>query len=477
MKTHLLVKKEHIESVNAAFADTGITITTEGKDYLGGAIGYTPFIKQFIERKTQSWLKELKTLCEIAKSQPHATYAAFTHGLCSKWNYALRVTNLEELSGSELLQPLETAVTSQFIPALTGQSPPGDSVRKLLAFPAHLGGMGLINPVTLYAEQHSLSKLISSPLVDRVLNQTQPLGGCHSEQQQLKSTAKFEKQSRLKDEIKVIRSQLPSNLQRCIDLSQEKGASSWLTALPIDKHGFAVHKSAFRDALSLRYDWPLLNQPSHCNCGHVFSIDHVLSCPTGGFPSIRHNEVRDVTASMLSEVCHAVTIEPHLQPLSGESLSHRSANTEDNARLDIAAYGFWGSRFERAFFDVRVFNPCARSNHQASLQSTYRRHEQEKKRQYDQRIREVEHSTFTPLVFSTTGGMSRAATTFYKRLAAILSEKREIPYSQMMGWIHCQLSFSLLRASILCIRGAKFSVAKGALHEPIDLQIAEGYLP
>ena len=203
----------------------------------------------------------------------------------------------------------------------------------------------------------------------------------------------------------------------------------------------------------------------------------MLSCPTGGFPSIRHNEVRDVTASMLSEVCHAVTIEPHLQPLSGESLSHRSANTEDNARLDIAAYGFWGSRFERAFFDVRVFNPCTRSNRQASLQSTYRRHKQEKKRQYDQRIREVEHSTFTPLVFSTTGGMSRAATTFYKRLAAMLSEKREIPYSQMMGWIHCWLSFSLLRASILCIRGARSSVAKGALHEPIDLQIAEGHLP
>ena len=48
VKTHLLVKKEHIESANEVFADTGITITTEGKDYLGGAIGYTPFIKQFM---------------------------------------------------------------------------------------------------------------------------------------------------------------------------------------------------------------------------------------------------------------------------------------------------------------------------------------------------------------------------------------------------------------------------------------------
>ena len=57
----------------------------------------------------------------------------------------------------------------------------------------------------------------------------------------------------------------------------------------------SVHKSAFRDALSLGYDWPLSNQPSHCACGHSFSIDHSLSCPTGGYPSIifsiiiRHN--------------------------------------------------------------------------------------------------------------------------------------------------------------------------------------------
>ena len=105
-----------------------------------------------------------------------------------------------------------------------------------------------------------------------------------------------------------------------------------------------------------------------------------------------------------------MTTEPHLQPLSGESLSHRSAITEDGARLDVAMYGFWGGRFEKAFVDVRVFNPSAQSNRDASLSSVYRKHEQEKRRQYDQRVREVEHATFTPLVLSTTGGMGRAAT-------------------------------------------------------------------
>ena len=114
--------------------------------------------------------------------------------------------------------------------------------------------------------------------------------------------------------------------------------------------------------------------------------------------------------------------------LSGQSyLSYRAS------LLDASAYGFWCGRFERAFFDVRVFNPCTRSNRQATLQSTYRRREQEKKRQYDQRIRDVEHSTFTPLVLSTTGGMGRAATTFYRRLVAMLSEKRDVAYSKMIG--------------------------------------------
>ena len=208
-------------------------------------------------------------------------------------------------------------------------------------------------------------------------------------------------------------------------------------------------------------------------------IAHALSCPTGGYPSIRHNEVRDITASLLTEVCHSVSIEPHLQPITGESMSHRTANTDDQSRLDIAASGFWGGRFERAFFDVRVFNPSAQSNQQTSLTSTYRRHELEKKRQYEQRVREVEHSTFTPLVLSSTGGMGKSATTFYKRLSSMLSEKRDVPYSTMIGWVRCRLSFALLRASIMSIRGARSSrhrPAEEVLLEPVEVQAAEGHL-
>ena len=258
----------------------------------------------------------------------------------------------------------------------------------------------------------------------------------------------------------------------------EKGASSWLTVLPLEEHHFSLHKQAFRDALALRYGWLPSQVPSNCPCGHPFSTQHVLSCPKGGYPSIRHNELRDFTASLLSETCHGVAVEPSLQPVTSESLNGASANRQEGARLDIVASGFWGSTFERAFFDVRVFNPFAPSNRHSSIAATYRQHERVKKRQYEQRIWEIEHSSFTPLVFSTTGGLAPAATTFYKRLASMLAEKWNQPYSSTIGWLRCRLSFSLLRSSIMCIRGARSSAHKfqSQLEAAVDLTVADSNL-
>ncbi len=65
-------------------------------------------------------------------------------------------------------------------------------------------------------------------------------------------------------------------------------------------------------------------------------------------------------------------------------------------------------------------NPHAPSNRHSNC---YRKHEQEKKRQYEQRVREVEHASFTPLVLSASGGMENQATIFYKRLASSLALK------------------------------------------------------
>ena len=84
-------------------------------------------------------------------------------------------------------------------------------------------------------------------------------------------------------EANVLDSQLPSPLQKAVDLAHEKGASIWLTALPLKDHGFALHRAAFHDAMALRYRWPPSNLPSKCDCSNNNSIDHV---PKEGFPPL-----------------------------------------------------------------------------------------------------------------------------------------------------------------------------------------------
>ena len=79
---------------------------------------------------------------------------------------------------------------------------------------------------------------------------------------------------------------------------------------------------------------------------------------TGGFPAVRHNEVRDITASMLTEVCHGVATELHLQLLTGETMIHRSVNTEAGARLDVARYvRFLGRSIREGIFGCEGFQP------------------------------------------------------------------------------------------------------------------------
>ena len=153
--------------------------------------------------------------------------------------------------------------------------------------------------------------------------------------------------------------------------------------------------------------------------------------------------------SLVSEVCSNVAVEPELQQLTGEKLQGGFANRDNGARVDVAANGFWGPGRERTFLDIRVFNPYPSANKKSSLSLTYRRHENEKK---SQRIKhEVELSSFTPLVFSITGGMARGATVFYKSLASMLSEKWDQHYSTTLGWLRVTLGFSLLKSAIQCI--------------------------
>jgi len=110
-----------------------------------------------------------------------------------------------------------------------------------------------------------------------------------------------------------------------------KGASTWLTALPLTEHGFALHNSA-------------------------------------------------------CELC----VEPDLWPVTSDRLNGASVNSQDGARLNVSANGVWDGRFQKTYFDVRVINPLAPSNRNKALAAVCRKQELEKKQAYQHRIQEVE---------------------------------------------------------------------------------------
>ena len=468
LKTSLVVKEEHAEKAAVVFQDTKVDITSIGKRYLGGAIGSDSFVKGFVKERVANWVREVERLSVFAKSQPQSSFAAFTHGLVSKWVYLCRVTEIPQ----QLLEPLERAIQQSFLPALTGQAPPNPEVRRLLALPSRLGGLGITNPTTMPEEQYAASTKISAPLVELIRSQRGDPLAVRSLQKELRKDCSVQRRAQQEINAIEVMADLPAEMRRNVLVYKERGSSAWLTALPIEQHGFVLHKGDFRDALCLRYGWPLLYAPSTCSCGATFEPDHMLTCKYGGYLSQRHNEIRDLTAKMLKETCSNVVTEPRLQTITGECLP-RTANQDDEARVDIRANGFWNRSSQEAFFDVRVVHPFAPSYRNTHVATLLRTHESRKKREYGERIRDVERGSFTPLVLTTTGAMGKEADVFFKRLASLLSDARDEPYSVTINWIRCRLSFALLRSSILCIRGSRPRKADLDVHQ-IALASAEG---
>ena len=106
----------------------------------------------------------------------------------------------------------------------------------------------------------------------------------------------------------------------------------------------------------------------------------------------------------------------------------------------------------------------------STLSQCYVVNEQGKRRAYDEHFREMERACFSPLVFSASGGIGPSATTVYSKLASMLADKRDRPYSHCIFWLCCLLCFSLVRSAIMCIR-SHLSVA----HRPIPSNVNQAY--
>ena len=66
---------------------------------------------------------------------------------------------------------------------------------------------------------------------------------------------------RLDDKLEDLRNFLPEKTKRAVDLAAEKGASSWLSVIPVKEMDLNVNNREFKDAAHLSYDWQISDLP------------------------------------------------------------------------------------------------------------------------------------------------------------------------------------------------------------------------
>ena len=370
----------------------------------------------------------------------------------------------------EHLHPVESILSNKLTPAMFGGDRP-DVPDELLALNPKDGGLGIESPMSIATEQYKASKFKTQIHTDTIINQECVMRDEASNGKSSKEINEQDRQERTaRRKQRVEQVEIPDHLKQWVEQAKDEGASSWLNTLPIREQQLDLNKGQFVDAVRLRYNQPLKNLPSHCPCGSKFNVEHALNCKKGGFVAQRHDQLRDMFTNLLGRVCKDVEAEPRLLPVTQETFNFKSANRGDESRLDIKAGGFW-QRSQTAFFDIRVTHVNSSSQAGKATSTIFRAHEMEKKREYLQRVLDIEHGAFTPLVFGTNGGMGQECKIFIKHLATTLAEKTDEKYSDIITWLRTKTSIMILKSAIMCVRGSRVPFRKT---DPVtdDFQLA-----
>ena len=317
-KSWLIVKPAFENEAKNIFSGTEIQITTDGLKYLDGYIGSDSGKTVYEDKKEEEWVNQLELLTTVAMHEPQAAYAVFVAGLKHRYNFFLRVLN----DIGPAIERIDHIINTKFLPAILDGQQLSQLDREVIALPVRLGGLGIPIFSQICSTEYDNSIKISKVLTDRVINQNRQDPGPETDQSPKHPTSTRlemlkDRNERHEKILARLRAQMNDEQKLANELAQQKGASAWLTALPLEAENYALNKREFFDAVALRYRWQMKRLPIHCACGNKFSADHAVSCLKGEYVHRRHDEVRDVIAKLLEEVTPEVSTEPTLRPLSG----------------------------------------------------------------------------------------------------------------------------------------------------------------
>ena len=191
--------------------------------------------------------------------------------------------------------------------------------------------------------------------------------------------------------------------------------------------------------------------PGSPNIAFVVQSFLFFTCPKGGFPSIRHNKIRDLTASLLAEVCNEIEVEPIynqslvsslLWPLQTPKMEH--VLTFQQMVFGVVSVKRLLLMWKFSILMLQVIDP---------LMSTAFLESMNYLRSILMKLVSMRLNTIPlHLQFFQPQVEWLMKLHFYKRLASLYSDKWDTNYATVMGWVRWCLSFSLLRSAIRCLR-------------------------
>ena len=208
-------------------------------------------------------------------------------------------------------------------------------MRDVPVLPTRLDGLSMTNSQDECDHEYAASCMISSPLTEQIIH---PLHLHQSEtsdkQRECRKANSQEKKQRTADEVEQLLEELLAQMERMMKLAAEMVHPAGYWSCQLISTDFTCTRQPFTMQSACNVDGHLKGYLTSV-CRSQFNVEHALTCSHGGFRFMRHNEIRDLTAKLFTEVRPNVRMEPEMQPLAGVILSFTSVNREDSARLDI----------------------------------------------------------------------------------------------------------------------------------------------
>ena len=270
---------------------------------------------------------------------------------------------------------------------------------------------------------------------------------------------------------------LPKAEQQRLDRICNTGL--WLSAFPTLLGRTVLSAQEWRDNLSLRFDITPPGIPAFCDgCKQSASLAHLLHCPNGGLTKRRHDELRDELRHIARQVFppNALTDNPRLGPPSGPTLQHgpnvrqsaqqpsAPSNATDEEKSEEKLEGDLGicTLFENgttAIIDIRVVNMDARTHFTRKPDSVVTSIEKAKISKYAEACTSRRES-FHPFVSSADGMLGPQADKVLQRLARLISDSTERPYSVTMNFLRLRMSIAVAKTVHLMLRHTRIRPAK-----------------